>query len=187
MAPGDPAMRQRQTSHIDHLPSKCDEQEFRIMRLTNASPHLLNLSFDVSEFVKDEKKWIDYKGLKEKPIFKSGENEFVILDIDYLNNKIYNGPLFDMYNQTNMANKTRFKQFPDFKSHISTHVRENIIFKGIIEKLFLNKRTIVHFDDENIDNTPDCYIRNGKKIFFLLFHETKHNFRRSFHRFHIYK
>lgn len=131
--------------------------------------HLLNLSFDVSEFIMDTKKWVDYKGFKEKPLFKSRENEFVILDIDYLNSKIYNGPLFDMYNQTNMAQKTRFKQFPDFKSHISTHVSENIIFKGIIEKLFLTKHTIVHFDDKNIDNTPDCYIRNGKKIFLIEF------------------
>jgi hypothetical protein len=131
--------------------------------------HLLNLSFDIAEFKSDEKKSIDYKGLKEKPLFKSRENEFVILDIDYLNNKIYNGPLFDMYNQTNMAKNSRFKQFPDFKSHISTHVSENIIFKGIIEKLFLNKHTIVHFDDENINNTPDCYIRNGKKIFLIEF------------------
>jgi len=147
-------------------------ENLKVFSWINASDipkHLLNLSFDVPAFIKDEKKWIDYKGLKEKPLFQSGEKEFVILDIDYLNNKIYNGPLFDMFIQTSMSKNTRFKEFPDFKSQISAHVGEDIVFKGIIEKLFSSKNTIIHFDDENTDSTPDCYIRNGKKIFLIEF------------------
>ena len=60
--------------------------------------HLFNLSLNIAEFFTREHKRIDFKGLKEKPLFQTAENKFIILDIDFLNNKIYNGPLFDMFN-----------------------------------------------------------------------------------------
>ena len=142
---------------------------FSWIKSSEIPKHLLNLSFDISEFNLNNEKQIDYRGLREKPLFKSDENEFVILDIDYLNNKIYNGPLFDLYNQTEMAAKTRFKKFPDFKTHISSNVSENIIFKGIMKKLFDGKHVKLHFDDEGKDNYPDCYIRLNKNIFLIEF------------------
>lgn len=73
---------------------------FTMIKISDLPQHLMNLSFDVNEFRADEKKKIDYKGMREKPLFKSKDDEFVILDIDFLNNKIYNGPLFDMYYNT---------------------------------------------------------------------------------------
>lgn len=145
---------------------------FKVFSWINAKElpkHLLNLSFYVNDFKNNEEKRVDFKGLREKPLFESNQNEFVILDLDYLNNKIYNGPLFDMYYQTNMASKTKFKKFPDFKNYIGTNVSENIVFKGIVKKLFNKVHIQLHFDDEKKDNHPDCYIRSGNKIFLIEF------------------
>lgn len=142
---------------------------FTRIKTADLPKHLLNLSFDVDEFMSDDEKKIDFKGLREKPLFRSNDDEFVILDIDYLNNKIYNGPLFDMYYKTNMSANTRFKVFPDFKKHIGTHVSENIIFRGVIGKLFKRRNIEPYFDNKSKPNQPDCYIRNGSTIFLIEF------------------
>lgn len=147
-------------------------KKFSWIKSDTIPTHLLNLSFNISEFNNDKTKRVDYKGFREKPLFQSNKNEFVILDNDFLLNKIYNGPLFDLYNNTGMAANTRFKQFHDFKTHIGTHVSEEIVFKGIIKKLFSNKKNNhpkVIFDDLKKVNYPDCYIRDGKKIFLIEF------------------
>jgi hypothetical protein len=68
-----------------------------------------------------------------------------------------------------MATNTQFKSFPDFKTHIATEVSENIVFKGVLKKLFNKKNIKIHFDDDGRDNYPDCYIRSGKKIFLIEF------------------
>ncbi len=83
-----------------------------------------------------KEKQIEFKALRESPLFKLKDSKFVILDLDYLNNKIYNGPLFDMYYKTTMPAHTRFKQFPDFKTHIATRVSEHIIFRGVDNQAF---------------------------------------------------
>lgn len=131
--------------------------------------HLLNLSFDRSAFNAEPEKQIDFKGFRERPLFQMDANTFVILDIDFLNNKVYNGPLFDLFYQTDMATHTRFKKFSDFKTNIGTHVSEHIIFKGMMKRLFAKKDVIIHFDEDNVDGYPDCYLRLGNKIFLIEF------------------
>lgn len=142
---------------------------FSWINATEMPAHLKHLSFDINEFRNNPKKQVDYLGLREKPLFESKENEFVVLDLDFLNNKIYNGPLFDMYSQTDMATKTKFKSFPDFKTYIGSSVSENIIFKGILNRLFNKKQIKIYFDDKGNDSYPDCYIRYGSNICLIEF------------------
>lgn len=151
------------------FPEKKDMKVFSWIRSDDLPKHLKNLSFDLKAFSDDPKKQVDYLGMRERPLFETNENEFVALDLDYLTNKVYNGPLFDMYNETDMATNTQFKTFPDFKTHIATEVSERIIFKGILTKLFNKKHIKIHFDDEGKDKYPDCYIRWGKKVFLIEF------------------
>lgn len=131
--------------------------------------HLQNLSFDVVTFAQNSDKQIDYKGFREKPLFKNKDNGYIILDLDFMNNKIYNGPLFDMYSQTRMNEHTSFKSFPDFKSHLSTHVLENILLRGVLLKLFKGKDVQIHFDEDKNDGYPDCYIRKGNILVLIEF------------------
>lgn len=131
--------------------------------------HLLNLSFDRSAFNAEPEKQVDFRGFRERPLFQMDANTFIILDINFLNNKVYNGPLFDLFYQTDMATHTRFKKFPDFKTNIGTHVSEHIIFKGMMKRLFAKKDVIIHFDEDNVDGYPDCYLRLDNKIFLIEF------------------
>ena len=130
--------------------------------------HLENLSINIEAFKNDKTKQVDYKGLRETPLFKVNENEYIILDIDFLNNKIYYGQIFDMYFKTGMEGHT-YKTFPDFKSTISKKVSEEILFKGLLTALFKKKNIVIYFDDNNKDGSPDCYIRSGESIFIIEF------------------
>ena len=131
--------------------------------------YLLNLSFDREQFAAVQAKQIDYLGFRERPLFQTDEKTFVSLDLDFLLNKIYTGPLFDLYYQTEMLQKSSFASFADFKSHIATEVSEKIVFKGILTKIFQKKHVVIHFDDEGKDMYPDCYIRSGKRIILIEF------------------
>jgi hypothetical protein len=148
------------------------QKQLRIFSWINAEDlpnHLLNLSFDRQTFAANPDKQVDYLGMRERPLLQTGEKEFTALDLDFLLNKVYNGPLFDLFYQTGMAEKTRFKSFADFKSHIATEVSEKIVFKGILTKMFQKKHVRIYFDDEGKEQYPDCYIRCGKKIFLIEF------------------
>ena len=131
--------------------------------------HFLNLCLDFKEFSTKEDNKVDFKGIREKPLFNYKDENIIVLDMNFLNNKIYNGPLFDMYYKTDMATNTRFKDFPQFKTHIGTHVSENIIFKGIMKKLFKKNFIKLYFDDDSKSNCPDAYIRYGSKVFLVEF------------------
>ncbi len=155
------------TQHININPEN-GLNKFIWIKPDHFAVNLENLSFNIEEFKNDITKQIDFKGLREKPLFKNDEFEYIILDIDYLNNKIYNGQLFDMYYNTNMEGKA-FKLFPDFKTHISKKVSEEIIFRGMMKGLFCQKHIRLSFDDTNASNIPDCYIRVGSSIFLIEF------------------
>lgn len=151
------------------FPEKKDMKVFSWIKSNELPQHLKNLAFDPKLFSEDIRKQVDYLGLREKPLFETSENEFVALDLDYLTNKVYNGPLFDMYSETGMATNTQFKSFADFKGYIATEISEKIIFKGILKKLFDKKHIKIQFDEEGKDKFPDCYIRWGKRIFLIEF------------------
>ncbi|TXJ27731.1 MAG: hypothetical protein E6Q24_07840 [Chitinophagaceae bacterium] len=151
------------------FPEKKDLKVFSWITASELPKHLKNLAFDPKMFSADIRKQVDYLGMREKPLFETSENEFVTLDLDFLTNKVYNGPLFDMYNETDMATDTQFKSFADFKGYIATEVSEKIIFKGILKKLFDKRHIKIQFDDEGKDKIPDCYIRWGKRIFIIEF------------------
>ncbi len=131
--------------------------------------YLFNLSFNYEQFAAVPAKQIDYLGFRERPLFQTDGKTFVAIDLDFLLNKIYTGPLFDLYYQTEMRQKSSFATFADFKSHIATEVSEKIVFKGILTKIFEKKHVIIHFDEEGKDMYPDCYIRSGKRIILIEF------------------
>jgi hypothetical protein len=148
------------------------QKDLRVFSWINADDstlHLKNMVFDRKEFANNPQKQIDFLGMRERPLFQTDPTRFIALDLDYLTNKVYNGPLFDMYKQTGMAKTTSFKSFADFKAHLATEVSEKIIFKGVLKQLFQKKHIRLHFDDDGKDNYPDCYLRSGKKIFLFEF------------------
>lgn len=145
-----------------------DFKVFSWLEISDTPKHWVNMSLTKDDFIADPSRKIDYKGIREKPLFQVEEQKFVILDHHFLNNKIYNGLLFDFYNRGSSI-QSRFKKFLDFKTHVSSNVSEKFIFNAIFRKLFAHRKTILQFDESAVDGHPDLYLRNGDKIFLIEF------------------
>ena len=109
---------------------------------------------------------IQLSDIKKKPLFRNSKEEYLIIDNDIYNQKLYYGPFFDLYYQTKMKNSMNFNSY---STEISKNVLEGIFFKSIMKSLRVSKHDIINFDEENADYAPDCYYRYNKTIFLFEF------------------
>jgi len=107
----------------------------------------------------------DYIRIRDKPLFKIGD-KYIVLNWDFLFNKLYNALIFSFHKNSGISK--RFKNFPDFKSHIGQHFSEPILLRKILNASF-NKRHVVLMFDERSEGIPDCYYRQGNYLFLFEF------------------
>jgi len=106
----------------------------------------------------------NYTGLKDKPLIKIKES-LIVLNWNFICNKLYEGLIFDFYNNSDINKTTKFSKFVNFKNYIAYEVTEKKLFRKIIEKYLVKNKSVLKFDDENIEGFPDAYYRYGKYIF----------------------
>ncbi|MEP3386642.1 MAG: hypothetical protein ABJO02_00555 [Reichenbachiella sp.] len=139
---------------------------FSITSDAQSIPFFDELAIDLkkySEFYSESKG--NFTGLKEKPLYKVSEHSYVIMNWDFLARKVYDGMLFDFYNQSGISHEKRFLKFPAFKQFIGENAIEKYLFRRLIRGCFKNKHVIVEFDNGISSGHPDAYVRNGKKVF----------------------
>lgn len=120
---------------------------------------------DVEEYKLKYKNGSDsYSGLKDRPLLKN-KKKLIVLNWDFISNKLYEGLIFDFYNKSGIYNNPKFKNFTDYKNLIAKKVTEKILFKKILPKYLKGKNTVLKFDDNIIQGFPDAYFRRGKYIF----------------------
>jgi hypothetical protein len=107
----------------------------------------------------------DYKGIREKPLYKVADEKYVAMNWSFLYNQLNLGLLFSFYKVSGI--KELYKDFPTFRSRTSKEVSESIIFQGVFKKALSGKHTVTLFSGVNDVGFPDCYHRDGK--FVLLF------------------
>jgi len=115
------------------------------------------------EYAHDKK---NFSGLKDKPLFRLKTENYIVLNWNFLSNKLYDGLLFDFFNQSGISENKEFKSILDFKNFISNYVIEKFLFKKLIEKCFAKNGVFV-FDDGTKMGFPDAYVRDGKHIFLI--------------------
>lgn len=124
---------------------------------------LENLSLNVQDymgiFTEDKKTFI---GIKEFPLYKNEEGDFIVLNWNYIANKLFNGLIFDFYKLSGI--QENFKKFPDFKNFIGLKFTERIL-QGMLAEICNKKHSVLRFDDKKKINFPDAYYRYGKYIF----------------------
>ena len=127
-----------------------------------------DFKLDLSSYQRDySQSKANYKGLKDKPLFYSTlKKKFIILNWDFISNKLYDGLLFDFHKNSGIIKTNRFKNFPDFKSYISGNAVEKFTFRKLVERCLVHKSyQLIKFSED--DSSPDCYFRDNNKI--LLF------------------
>jgi hypothetical protein len=109
----------------------------------------------------------NYSGIKDKPIFRYGENSYFILNWNFLHNKLYEGLLFDLYTHSDISSAGGFKTFPNFKQYVSEEVTEGILFKKLLRASLQKKHSVLLFDEKTTPGFPDAYYRDvGDVILF---------------------
>jgi hypothetical protein len=110
----------------------------------------------------------DYLLLREKPIFKIGDNgstSYIVLNWQFLKDKVFKTVIFDFYERSGI--KSQIKNRTNFLSERAKYFTEEKLFKALISHVFRGKHNIIDFDDSSRDGAPDCYVRIGKYIFVI--------------------
>lgn len=141
-------------------------EPFSISADINSIPFFDELSINLRTYSSDfAMKKGNYRGLKENPLLKVGQNSYVILNWDFLSRKIYDGMVFDFHKRSGITKEKRFENFPSFKQFVSQEAIEKYLFKRLIKGCFKGKHTIIKFDEDGFAGFPDAYVRIGNKVF----------------------
>jgi hypothetical protein len=117
-----------------------------------------NNCVNIESFKDDSRYNIEFTGLKSKPLIKFKDNQFLVSSWVFLQNKLYEGLIFDFVNTINKPELTYGK----FKSKFSDLIIEKIVFKNVMKYILDTKFSILHFD--NGQKEPDCYFRKGNWV-----------------------
>jgi hypothetical protein len=128
---------------------------------------LKSLSIDIEGYASNPDLQINYKGLKEKPLFEYEHNAYAPLNHDFLYSRIFNGFVFDFYYHSGISNEKGYTNFPSFKERYAKDYSESQLFRTLINIIFNWKHIIIDFSED--DGAPDCYVRVGKDIFLFEF------------------
>ena len=102
----------------------------------------------------------DFLDIRNKPLYKINETEYLVLSKEFLVNTIYKTMYFSLNQFANSVGVSNFRSF------WGDNISEKIFVYDILNRIF-KKRHITYTGDEfgKFDGAPDYYIRNGNKIF----------------------
>lgn len=136
------------------------------VRLNNTNTNVFsNLLLDIENINKESNFDDNYLAIKKYPLVSYDDDILVIVNRQFLRNKIYNGFIFDFF--SNSGIKQKFKRFDVFKSFIGKEVAEKRLFKSLIKSIYPKDHQIKIFSEK--DSHPDGYIRIHNRIFLIEF------------------
>lgn len=169
------------TEYIQRDESSNNQDEFFHVKVGTYEPVLEALVIDPNEIRNNPEKQVDYRGLKEKPLHKIGENHYIISYWPYLVNALFNGLIFSFYSKSTIATlftsmntegkskKAINKGLGNFKGTIGKEFSEDVLFKGTMTRCFGRKHETLLFFEDNEKFNPDCYYRKGNHLFIIEF------------------
>lgn len=119
------------------------------------------------DIVSTLEKQVDYKGIRERPLFKISDGRYVVMNWSFLYNQLNLGLLFLFHKISGI--EEIYPKFIDFRKLITKEVSEDIIFHRILKEVLSKKHAITVFDEAQAQGLPDCYHREGKYVMFFEF------------------
>lgn len=151
----------------------------------DAISFLEDLSIDYKNF----KIKLDFLNLREKPIYKIDEHNFLFLNLNFLVDKIYQGIQFDFAKVLVKHNATYkdkiIKTTADFMGIFGNEFSENGLFYSVMNFAFGKSKYKMLSGEElktHVEAEPDFYIRDKGKIYLFEFKniylnsKTKHSY-----------
>ncbi|MFZ1320006.1 MAG: hypothetical protein WAT71_00470 [Ignavibacteria bacterium] len=146
-----------------------DNEEMAINYFDSISIINDEINFLKNKYVHND---LDFKLIRNKPLYKINNNQYIVLNKNYFSDKIFSSLIFDYY--TFINNDGYQGSFADFKSYCSLNFIEKYLLKRVIEKIFEKKQVDVKNTGDNFKKKDkynkeysDYYLRDRKKL--LLF------------------
>lgn len=119
--------------------------------------------------------WSEFLNLKKRPIIKLNENDYLILDFEFLLNKFFTSLYHDLLKHSKSKFGNKFSQ--DYNSLFIEDVLLHNTFKCAFGNSYI-KHSEIEIKKHNVKGIqslglPDYYIRNGNKVFLF---ECKNSF-----------
>lgn len=135
---------------------------FLIKGIPEFSNLLDSRAIDAENYLQNTNAHLNFLGLRQKPLLKIRDNEYIVLNWKFLYKSIYIGTLFDF--------KDMFGYGYNFlKSIIGKKVVEERLFKELFTYAMVSEKAILCFSNDKKDGIPDCYLRIGKYILLIEF------------------
>lgn len=131
---------------------------FAIQPSENFTSILDNFSIDIDKYKTDKTLHLDHLGIRKKPLLKSSQGFYIVLNWKFFYNSLYMGTAFDFMEKSKLT-------YNSFKSTIGFEVIEKKFFRSLFKYMFEPYNAVIEFSDE--DGMPDCYLRIGKYIFLI--------------------
>lgn len=115
---------------------------------------------------------LDFKLIREKPLYKINENQFAVINSNFFADRIFHSLFFDYYKFIRQIGYS--KTFGDFKSYYSEIFVEKFLLKRVLNNIFEKKNVdvkeagdVLKIKDKYNKDYSDYYLRKGLKL--LLF------------------
>jgi len=139
----------------------------------DATSFLQLLTVDTNSFVKSE----DFLNLREKPIYRVDYNNFIILNLNFLVDKLYQGIQFDLarvlFKNSATFKGKKIKSTVDFMGIFGEYFSETGLFYSVMEYAFehstYKKLKGSEIKEYISDGEPDFYMRDKSKIYLFEF------------------
>lgn len=147
-----------------------------VINVPDEFPEVINFLNDLSIDMSKYEDKIDFLNLREKPVYKIDENNFIFLNLNFLVDKIYQGIQFD-FAKVLLKNSATYKgkkirSTGDFMGIFGNEFSENGLFYSIMNFAF-EKTDYVRFEGDSmkqyIKAEPDYYMRDKGKIYLFEF------------------
>ncbi|MCE5174736.1 MAG: hypothetical protein ABFC90_01940 [Bacteroidales bacterium] len=123
---------------------------------------------------------LDFKDIRDKPIYYQGDNKYHILSFSFLIDKLYQGFLFDFAAVLKKEKEVKeINSYPDLKQRVGDLFSEKYLFYAIMKGCF-EQTCDVRISGQELEKClkggePDYYLRKGKNIFLFEFKDVMLN------------
>lgn len=130
-------------------------------------PVLKELILDLNKIKEKKAKLKDYIFLKERPLIKFREGEYVVSHWPYIYSNLYRGFVFAFYNNSGIA--TVEERLDSYLGAIGDRFMENVLFRSIMHCCFKKRGNVVLSPNKAQHINPDLYYREGNTIYLFEF------------------
>lgn len=119
----------------------------------------------------------DFLPLRERPVYKINDNQYIVLNINFFVDKIFHSVLFEfskvLINNGATYNGNKIVTFPNFKSIYSKLFTEEVLFYRVMKDCFFKPKLTIksgkEMEGEIQNGSPDYYIRDRNKVYLFEF------------------